>query len=71
MSTATTAELTDLHSESAQVLSIREMYTLTDKKPDTRQREECGPNLLKINAPRYQHLVWHVLVISFSPVSLY
>ena len=32
--------------------------------------EECGPNLLKINTPQYQHLVWHVLVISFSPLSV-
>lgn len=36
-----------------------------------RQRAECGPNLLKINTRQYQHLVWHVLVISFSLLSVF
>lgn len=70
----TAAELTDLHSKSVQVQRNRGTYTLTDstqmKARHRRHRVECSPNLLKINAPQYQHLVWHVLVISFSPLSV-
>lgn len=36
-----------------------------------RHQAECGPNLFEISTPQYQHLVWHVLVISFSPLSVF
>lgn len=75
MNKGTAAELTDLHSKSAQVLSNREMRTLQTshrwKARHIRHREECSPNLLKINTPQYQHLVWLVLLISFSLLSVY
>lgn len=35
-----------------------------------RRLRDCSPNLLKIKTAQYQHLVWHVLVISFSALSV-
>lgn len=74
MNKGTAAEFTDLHTNAAQVLRNREMHTpLTShrrKARHIRQREECSLNLLQINTPQYQHLVWLVLVISFSPLSV-
>lgn len=42
------------------------------EKPDTEGTgRSAAPNLLQINTQQNPHLVWHVLVISFSPLSVF